>query len=202
MINTIIDSLLPYIQALNFADKVGGIVIPITRKIPNATDSGTTTETFPAYYNYNATNCILGDYLDMVPDSSKMTVIYFEDNGSTINSEDRHYYLIESRVKLVFWANLKNISSTLIDGTILAANIIDAIPHFLPNTGYCTKIQTEFVGMDEKSPAIFGAYSYDETRKQYLMYPFDYGALSYIIRWQLAKDCISDLRLNPDPCSP
>lgn len=200
MINKIIDSLLPSLQALSFADLVAGVVVPVSRDIPNDGDTGTVTETFPAYLNYSKTVCAPADYIDLVPDSARKSIMYFEDGGSTIESESRHYYNVESSVKLVWWANLKNISALTLDGTILSANILEAIPHFLPNIDYCTKIQIEFTGMDKNDSGIFSAYTYEETRKQYLMYPFDYGALNFTIKWQLAKDCINDIVINSDPC--
>ena len=66
MIRSIVKQLIPYLEALNFADEVAGIVTPVTRDIY---DAGNTVarKIYPIYENTPST-CKPGDYITCIPD--------------------------------------------------------------------------------------------------------------------------------------
>jgi hypothetical protein len=199
MINEIIKKINIELAALNFADLLGGIVKPITQNVKDR-ENNVTQKVYPVYMNENKGTCSVGDYLAMTPDSSKMSVMYWEDQGGTNTVDNVRSWNMVYNVRLVAWFNLKRINSALHDSDILIPIICNAIPERVENFVPYTKIQVMLTGQETKSPAIFGAYTYDEAEKQYLIYPFDYFALNFRITFDIPKSCVQDITINPATC--
>jgi len=199
MIKKIVKEILPYLEALNFAETVVGCVTTMSVNRP-IKDNKVTIKKFPAYINENITSCANSDYIDLVPNSDKKSIIYFEENGITTNLINKDYMEVEASVRLVFWCNLKRINSTLKDTELLKLNIIKAIPTELQNINPYSFIRVILKGEGKKDVSIFNKYTYNEEEKQYLIYPFDYFALNYNISFNAGINCVEELIINPSVC--
>jgi len=86
---------------------------------------------------------------------------------------------------------------------LLKAKIMATIPMTLDpvpvGDEFINRIRIVAAGEDVKSPSIFGDYTYED-KKQYMMFPFDYFALNYSVRFAVAKDCVPDITLDPASC--
>lgn len=182
------------VSGLTWVDKIAGLVKPITY-----TDKAGTIKKMPVYLRDNPTLCDPGDYTDLVPDSSKMSILYFEDGGMDVVNAGCLYIDILSSLKLVCWCNLKLINPAYSSALLLKLQVINTIPKRIPNTDWVTKINVQFAGDDLKNP--FTDYTYDE-QKQFLMWPFDYFALNYKVRFSvpLNEECYDAINLNPQIC--
>jgi len=196
MNSKIADILKDQIDELSFIDKIAGLVKPITY-----TDKQGNEKTFPVAVN-PARPCSPSEYMDLVPDSSKLSVIYLEDLGMSVINSGCPYVDIESKLRLVCWCNLSRVNVDLTDAGLLKLALMLAIPKRIANVDWITKILVKFDGEETKTPDIFGAYSYDEKQNQYLMFPYDYFALNYTVRYSIPmdSDCITAVKLNPKIC--
>lgn len=182
------------ISSLTWVDKIVGLVKPITY-----TDKAGTKKTIPIYYRDDPTLCDSGDYTDLVPDSSKMSIIYFEDGGTDVANAGCMFTDCISSLKLVCWCNLKLINPALSSALSLKLQVINTIPNQIANTDWVTKIQVSLESDDVGSP--FTKYTYDE-QKQFLMWPYDYFSLNYKVRYSIPRnaECFDDITLNPAIC--
>jgi hypothetical protein len=153
----------------------------------------------PVYLRSDPTLCDPGDYTDLVPDSSKMSIIYFEDKGLDVVNAGCLFLDVVSSIKLVCWCNLKLINPSYFSALQLKLQVIRTIPTRIANTDWVTKINVQFAGDEPGNP--FTGYTYDE-QKQFLMWPFDYFSLNYKVRFSvpLEADCYDEITLNPDIC--
>jgi hypothetical protein len=192
----IADILKDQLTELSFVDKLAGLVKPITY-----TDKAGNEKTFPVAVD-GATPCDPMHYTDLVPDSSKLSIIYFEDQGMDVINSGCRYVDCETKLKLVCWCNLAKINADIVSAELLKLAIMMTIPTRIDNTDWVTKIFVKFEGEETKSPDIFGGYTYDEKQNQYLMYPYDYFALNYSVKYSIPMnaECIDTLILNPKLC--
>lgn len=186
-----------YISGLNFIDKLGGLtkVIEITQD-----DEAKTINKVPGDYSANQHTTDKNTYQTYQPDMSKKSVIYFEGEGIALDSHESRYINLTSSLKLVAWFNLERINKTLNSATQLMLLLMNAIPKSFPNQSNILKARVIFQGQDPKSPDIFSKYNYNEAELQHLMYPCDYGALNYDIKFSIRPECIADIILNPADC--
>ena len=199
MINTIVKNIIPYLEALNFSEVVGGIATTISQN-KHAKDNKIIIKKFPAYYNENKTTCSASDYIDLVPNSNKRSIIYFENNGIKISPINGNIIECVADVRLVCWANLKKINDTFINADTLKLLVIQAMPVSLSNIFPYSFIRIELTGEETKSVALFSKYTYNEEEKQYLIYPFDYFALNYEISFYVGSNCIEPITISPSVC--
>lgn len=194
MITKIAELIKAEISALEWIERIGGVVKAARVKVAGEE------KVFPIDFNNLADPCDSSVYLDFVPDSSKMSIIYFEDQGIEVVNSGCSFTDCTASLRLVCWANLERINADYTDAVPLKLDLIKNIPARLPNTDWITKILTNFTSEETKSPAIFGAYTYDETMTQYLIYPYDYFALNYSVKFSFAGSCFDEVILNPKVC--
>ena len=199
MINTIVKNIIPYLEALNFSEVVGGIATTISQNKP-IKDNKIIVKKFPAYYNENKTTCNASDYIDLVPNSNKRSIIYFENNGIKISPINGNIIECVADVRLVCWANLKKINDTFINADMLRLLVIQAMPSSLSNVLHYSFIRVQLTGEETKNVSIFSKYTYNEEEKQYLIYPFDYFALNYEISFYVGINCIDPILISPAVC--
>jgi hypothetical protein len=182
------------LTGLAWVEKIAGLVRPVTY-----TDKVGNKKTYPIYFISDPTLCDSGDYTDLVPNSSKMSILYFEDRGMNVINAGCQFIDISSNIKLVCWTNLKLINPAYSSALLLKLEVIRTIPINIPNTDWVTKINTTFAGDDLTNP--FTPYTYDE-QKQFLMWPYDYFVLNYQVRFSVPLDaeCYDNITLNPSIC--
>lgn len=197
MVNLIINEIVEALTAdLPFVDKITGLVKPAS-----VSDASGNILIFPVALNTDPTTCNDSELLDYVPDSTKTSIIYFEDRGTTFRECKGEALEFTSNFLLVCWFNIKLINQNLVDTSQIAANLLKYIP--LGNMGNIPPIMNVWLELASQEPndgAIFSKYTYREEISQYITYPYGYVALTLRADWRIRQDCIEDITLNPAEC--
>jgi len=181
VLHSVVSELLSNILALNFADKVGGIVYPMQKEIINS-EGGTVVKTFPVYGN-DPTVCESGDYIEMLPDSDLKSVIYFESTPESVVSCGNPV-TSNSTLTCVCWFNLAKINKNLRTGEgllHLVANSINGSWNITIGTTVVHTVLT-LINIDFRNPQYFAKWSINEANKQFLIYPRDFGAVQFDVQ--------------------
>ena len=199
MIYSIINNLLPYFTTLNFADRVAGICYPVELPILSENNE-TIIKRFPVIENSNKNQCDGNDYISLIPDDSLKSLIYHELISDIVDEDNDSYQQHTATVRLVAWFNLRNINSALTNCEQLLQLINNKIPFIIADTGAAYRITCETTDKRIRDKSIFSQWSYEESEKQYLIYPFDFGHITMRISYRLNK-CADDIVINPNSCN-
>lgn len=191
-----------YLMVLPFVDKIAGLVKTATIVQPSET-AGTVTKRFPIACDVNYNDCVKQSrYKDLMPDSKKMSVIYFEDLGCSFISKNARSIEFVSTLKLIGWVNLSKFENISCDNSsVFVASIIKALPSGFFNYGRYSNIQIIAIREEPKSNAIFAQYTYDESVNQYLLYPYDYFSIGLSISFNLPLHCIEEIIPTTENCN-
>jgi len=178
-----------------YVDKIAGLV-QVVQDVQKS-DKGTFIKKFPVACDVTGKDCAdnTSRLSDLVPDSKKRSVIYFEDiSGVTFRGQERNEFIFQARPRLVCWLSQKRLGTNQCSITpLIVANIIKALgTNKRFNDGLYIKARIQVAGEVAKTPAIFGRYTFDEKQTQFLMYPFDYFALDIVVDFRVNADCIDD----------
>lgn len=191
------------IADLNFADLTAGLTKIMRVEVP--LEAGTIIKTFPVVCNTTIDQCNKGDYIDLLPDSERKTIFFFEDLGVQFVEKQQREFIFHSRLRLIGWINLayfKN-SGCSISGT-LAANIIKAIelpPDNISGNPAMTKMRIVGINEIQKTVEIFLKYTaMNEEKDQYLLYPFDFFALDITTQFSVPLNCINEPEMQEPEC--
>lgn len=201
MTNDIADIIKDKIDGLPFVDRLAGMVKVLT--ISEETDTGKKRKSFPVACNVSASECNnVSKLKDLTPDSSKRSVMYFEELGGTVmTGTDRNYLLFRSSVRLVCWLNLQKMGLTDCGWSSTAVlSIMKELSSMTQPANYNSKyiqLQVKQINEAEKSPLLFSKYTYDEATNQYLIYPYDYFAINITVEFKINSNCIDPLEI-PD----
>lgn len=196
MINDIANILKTQIEGLTWIEIIEGIVKPL-----KYTQKGGKEVTIPAVINATPTLCQQGKYLDLVPNSKKKSIIYFEDQGfDETDSFTCHYLRYSAMLRLISWVNLKLINQTYNSTTLLEQSIIKAINYQLANSNPYVKITARLEKMIQKGADLFGDYNYKEVQSQFITYPYDAFGMDWKVEFSIHKSCILDVILDPAIC--
>lgn len=197
MVNIIINEIVEQlVDNLPFVDKITGLVKPA-----RVTTSTGESKVFPVALNLDPTVCNESELLDYVPDSTKTSIIYFEDRGSTFRLCQGDALEFTANFLLVCLFNFKLINPILVDTSQITANIIKNLP--LGNMGNLPPLMNvylEVAGQEPNDGAVFGRYSYSEEISQYITYPYGYVALTLRADYRIRLDCVEDITLDPATC--
>lgn len=191
MIRYIGNILKDQIEDLAFVDKIAGVVKPLRYKNKEGI-----IQTFPVDCQISLNDCNKNKrYLDLVPDNSKKSVIYFEDVGLRPVSQNGTILKMNAQLNLIGWLNLQKLG---VNGCSYSAMAIGAIlkklsiPQFnVVDNPKLQYVSIKFLGQQPQSVNPFEKYSYDDTVNQFLMYPYDYFMLSFEIDFQFDTRCVN-----------
>ena len=193
MIDTIIDSLASSIKSsLSWSESCYGLVTTM-----ETADKDNKQIRFPVYLLKNGESCITGEYVNLIPDSTKRSVIYFElDSNKITNTSDNGFLEMEANVTLVCWFNYKLIDEDLRSSDILFADLIASIPKRLSSD------KTVLVTIDNSETNdgnVFSKYDY-KTGMQYFKYPYGYFTVGLNILYRVFPKCVT-VNNNPSDCA-
>lgn len=143
---------------LSYEDKKLGIVYPVLSK----------TQWLPG-----ADNGLVYD--DAIPDSSKKSILYWEDMGSRIIDKSAHYMQVGHLVRLIVWMNFNKIQGITYDACVKEIALL--------KRKYGTTLLVPR-GQVEKKVEIFSRYDYLDV-KQYITYPYEVAAFDYEIKFMV-----------------
>jgi hypothetical protein len=205
MIEEIGEILKDRISGAVYADRLAGIVSVIQYK--DKIDGKEFMHRFPAACDIESLNCgeETNKVNDLVPDSKKKSVIFFEDiSGANLQGKDRGNNVYQANVRLVAWINQKQLgkSECSVTGPIMN-DLITRLQTTSPiNISPYTKMKISVIKIVPKTPAIFNRYTFPLTGKQYLMYPFDYFALDIRVQFNINSKCLDEYVLGTvDECN-
>lgn len=185
------------IENMSFADKVAGLVMPVTANI----DGGV--KIFPVAANSKHNDCIAGQYNDLMPNSRYKSVMYFEDLGIEFGTRTGDIQEFRSRLKLVAWLNLSKIMDENCpdSGAICAVlEAVNALSQKMQNYAPVLSLAVD-INQVTRDKNIFSEYTYDEKYSQYLFYPYDFFAITITVRAKINYACLCDTNL-PTGCYP
>jgi hypothetical protein len=171
------------IDHLDFVDKIAGLT---SVTLMTVTEGETKVEKrIPIACCTTVEDCKQGAYNDLCPDSKYKSVLYFEDQGVSFVKYEGNYKYYQSTLRLVCWLNVAKLrEEPCYNGTVCTlsskaiAQIIRALPTHPAHRPPFVNVYSEVVDQVVRSNSIFGAYTYNEKQTQFLMYPFDYFALT------------------------
>ena len=202
MIHAIVAPIKAAIEALDIADKVGGIVMPLTREVEG------NSITFPVSCDISGQKCYEdGRYFDLLPSEAYKTVMYFEQRSGVrfVGPEGpgNNKWVYETNVRLVGWLNAKKLGFT--DCSITSRVVLTVIKALLPeqaeysrNAGRFTVadgnytnaiVEAEVVQQVPRDRNIFSPYTVEAE----LLYPFDYFAIDLKCFFEVGKECFTEV---------
>lgn len=195
MIHLIADKLVTEMATMPIKDKITGIVKPARVK---HTDGQLVT--FPIAYNKNPAACTPSELLDYVPDSTKATIIFFEDYGTEQIGEDSLGMRFAATLRLICWFNYKRLSGAMNSPELVVINLLKYIPQRLGNFDGILGVLVDVRGQLPNDGGLFSRYSFQEEASQYLTYPYDAVGLSLRAEWTVRPGCIDDLTIITETC--
>ena len=176
----------PYLEALSFVDRYGGLVKTM-HKIADGGESNGIQQRFPVACDVSIADCNnIGVYQNLVPDDSKLSVVYWEEvtpmqNTGTSIRNDFYTKKFVGTARLVVWLNLNKLG---IDNCKDAIKTVPPIEKIITRNKKITGglydgqvLQMQPKGFAKKDPkTIFGKYTYP-INSPYHYYPFDYYAI-------------------------
>jgi len=185
------------IVSLSFVELTAGLVRSLPIKVPT-TDGGVIIKNIPIAFNTEVPCEGNEDQIALVPDSSKKSIIFFEDGGIQITGTDTRYTHCESLLTMVAWFNLPMINIDYADATLLMAALINEIPKYIANSDFITRIMITPVGFLQKD-TVYSQYDLDLAENQYFSYPYDYGAYQFNIKFSIPKSalCFDEIEIDP-----
>lgn len=160
---------------------------------------------FPMSYDITLdANCYTGKERALIPDSSKKSIIYFEDFGSSIGRAGRNGDVeFTSNLRLVAWMNRARLvgdNYADVSGYAIPA-IIGRLDLKFENIGIFKRLSIKASRLPQADAGLFSRYTYDETTRQYLMPPFEVFGIDFTCSSFVNAGCIAELDFsNPYNC--
>lgn len=158
---------------------------------------------FPVVFTAAGIQCEPGNYIDLSPNSKERGILYFQLLSNPTSSDIGHgVFQLEAVLRLVAWFNVVQLNPS--DPLLLAANVIKTINVKQPGIGtpaYLSNIVMQFDGFEQKDARIFQGFTYDESRSQFLMYPYDYFSIRYRAQATFKPSCVPAVTHSENECS-
>lgn len=196
MVKEIVNIMVHKLAGLPFLDLVAGVAqsvidvraddenIKIVKKMP------------VSYDVLGGKSAILGMERELVPNSGRKGILYFEDFGSDIDSNGRAtpaFTPLISNIRLVCWLNKKKMALDKYD-EITAVCMAEIIRRVVSGTGFngngVTRLFVSVGRIPIQDAAIFSRYNYLEAELQYLRPPFEYFAIDFVAKYSIATNCL------------
>lgn len=198
MIHTILDEIKGKILDLQYVERYGGIVVPVSQDVEDE-DGRSKRITFPASWDGQGKACYAAnDYFELAPNDVYRSVSYWELRGDAVPFVPRRgdrgkWYGFRQSARLVVWLNLQVLGipetgNKLSDHlSVLTMNALQGAHQV--GVDYIDGVRMTVERKVRKSMDIFGAYSYSD-RNELLLYPYDFFAIDFQVEWYIKRDCI------------
>lgn len=197
----LLKSRLEFQGGLPFVDVYAGLAQTVTYNEVDE-NGNPLVKKMPVSYDTNIEDCTVSPEKAVVPDSGKMGIIYFEDNGGAAKYRRLAggWNIWRANVILVCWLNRRKITGddysqiTLKAFTDIIAKLKenDLVDPFRSVTVYGARFRQD--------ATLFTKYSYKEEELQYLRPPFEHFAIDLQVSFMIKGDCLPQIVLNPNNC--
>ena len=140
--------------------------------------------------------------MQMIPDSSNVGILYFEDGGTLPNGRKNQRYNYVSNLTLICWINRARVlTNSYSEISAMAINeIINKIgaEQNPTNESFFTGLFIEVVRIPKQDAGLFSKYTYDETLTQYLRPPFEFFGIEFKCSYSINPSCIDEISVEPN----
>lgn len=205
MIYKIAELLRDQISSLNFVEVAAGLAKPYIVRVNTTPIDAEAPEMLdkivPMAYNDLGIVCETdGSLYELVPDTTKKSIVWWEDLGTEPLVEETYYYQCRSSLMCVGWWNLPLIDQTMIDPSLLVANIIAAVPESLTNVDYLSQIRVAFAGEEISGASVLDKYTFNDAEDQFATFPYAVTGIRFTVDFAFGKNCVDTVVLNPSSC--
>jgi hypothetical protein len=197
MLHNAINAIRDEIALLGYIEKITGVVQKVIQydesEQAEALGLKVVKSAYPVSSQVTARDCWeRGRYTDLVPDSRKKAICYFEPQSSIgINTDGNTIYFKQS-FRCVVWLNLQllGVANEYVTETVIL-DINKAINEtkFFQFNGSTLGLQAQTTGIIHREPSIFSEYTYNNETMQNVMYPFDYFAIDFNLLVIAGESC-------------
>lgn len=189
---------------LPFIDLLAGLAQTLTTTDQDETNSTTIQKRRPVAYDaHNGNADCFGRETALIPDSSRKSIIYFEDFGITPGPFAHGLQSFNSSLRLVCWLNRAKLVGdhyAEISGRCQAA-IIGRLCHKNPeNISMFQRLVINLQRIPPQDAMLFGRYTYNETDRQYLRPPFEFFGLDLTCVFYVSPKCLDGINWNVQTC--
>lgn len=189
---------------LLFVDKIAGLVVVGEKVQPTEIDGAFAVTKFPISLDSNYDDCInTGCYKDLVPNSNQKGVLYFEDFGTSLSTQNRGgYYNYTSKLRIVCWLNNKLIQGENCQSInhLFINQIRSQLEKGPFNSGNFSKIKVTSTRIIENDMRLFSRYTYPSEAVKFLMHPYEAFGIDISVDYSISQNCLPELILNPSIC--
>lgn len=187
-----------YIDGLPWVDKIAGLT-QVARI--SQTDSKIE-KRFPISCDLAFEDaCREGCYDNLTPDSSKKSIVYFEEGSLTFQRRIKNRLYYDSTLRLVGWLNYNLLGGGCGSAAKYIIDIIASLPQMPVDFADFRGVTIEVMSQAQRDSSIFGKYTYNEKQTQYLMLPYDYFALDIRTRFYIIPECVNLPEEGCEECS-
>jgi hypothetical protein len=133
--------------------------------------------------------CGDAEILDLVPDERYGVIVFFEDRGLVPVKSRTRGLSWTSSLRLVCWVNTAKLGGDVNAGDKVMQQFLQAINHGPYNVDPFIGVRHRTTGVAAKGATIFGAYTFPDSSRQYLLYPFDAFALEIATEFRVKAGC-------------
>ena len=196
MIQRIAELLRDEIDDLVFVERTAGLVRALPITVP--AEDGVVTKVMPVAIS-TGLDCEPQDMMYLTPDSDVMSIVFFEDGGTTIERRDSFFLHCRSTVRMIAWFNLRMINPDYEDATLLMAHLVSAVPKYLDDDDFIVAIKVEPLNELPKE-TVYSAYDLNLEENLYFAFPYDYGAFEFDVMYRIPPNCLDAVVIDPDVC--
>lgn len=182
-----------------FLEVVAGMVQVVEYDSP-VYEGKTVKKRMPVAYDTNIQDC--GTNIkenDLVPNSSKRGILYFEDGGVQKSIRTSKGMEFQSRLIMTVWLNRERLVDDKYEEIsakcqmALFEKLVTANPQ---NLDIFSRLKISVSRVLQQNKAVFANYSYDESIMQYLRPPFEFFAVELICSYTVSFGCIAKLNIT------
>lgn len=192
------------LASLPFVDVLAGLAQTVTTQDSNLEnpEAAAVVKRFPVSYDTLGVDC-QGKEVGLMPDSSRKSIIYFEDFGIATTGRLHGQTGYNSSLRLICWINRANLvgdSYKEISGRCMAS-IIDLLAGRNPeNVGMFNRLTVDVVRIPQQDAGLFGRYTYNETDRQYLRPPFEFFGIDLTCKYYVPAKCLQGINWDNPKC--
>lgn len=168
-----VEKLAGMVRSITYERAGGKVTIPVASSVEDVLQCGDST------------------LQEMIPDERYKAIVYFEDMGAVPVKSRTRGTSWTSKIRCVCWLNTARLGGNVNVGDAVLQQFVHALQSSLYNSGPFIGVRHRIAGVATKGPSLFSAYTYPDSKRQYLLQPFDAFGI----------DIETELRIKPG-CEP